>query len=251
VQDRDGFFQAACGGTLLLDEIGDLPLAMQSKLLRAVQERCVRPIGSAQEESIDVRIISATHKDLGAEVQAGRFRQDLYYRLNVIEIVIPPLRQRRADLPDLCHALLRRIASESGIPVPTLPAGILDLLSLAPLPGNVRELENILQRAVALGDDAGLLIEASEFAPGNPSMAGDVNDIIASKTDEKIAIPNDLQSHLDRQERDILIQALRETGFNRTAAASRLGISLRQMRYRIARLQIETPHNDESPDESV
>src|ERR1035437_133568 len=125
-QDRDGFFQAASGGTLFLDEIGDLPLAMQSKLLRAIQELCVRAVGSPQEESIDVRIVSATHKDLAAEVQAGRFRQDLYYRLNVIEVVIAPLRERHEDLPALCRVLLRRIAEEAGVPVPTLPAGIID-----------------------------------------------------------------------------------------------------------------------------
>ena len=164
-QDRDGFFQAARGGTLLLDEIGDLPLAMQSKLLRAIQERCIRPIGSPQEEPVDVRIISATHKDLASEVQAGRFRQDLYYRLNVIEIVIPPLRERREDLPALCHALLQRIANESGIPVPTLSGAVLDQLARDPLPGNVRELENLLHRAVTLSDEDNLQIEPSARQP--------------------------------------------------------------------------------------
>jgi two-component system response regulator PilR (NtrC family) len=122
-QDRDGYFQAARGGTLFLDEIGDLPLAMQSKLLRAIQERSVRPLGSTQEETVDVRIVSATHRDLAADVQAGRFRQDLYYRLNVIEIVIPPLRERREDLPALCTALLARIAQESGMKTPAHRAG--------------------------------------------------------------------------------------------------------------------------------
>src|SRR5659263_588888 len=148
-QDRVGFFQAASGGTLFLDEIGDLPLSMQSKLLRAIQERCIRPIGSTQEEPVDVRIISATHKDLAAEVQAGRFRQDLYYRLNVIEVVIPPLRERREDLAALCEVLLCRIGIESGMPVPTLPPSVIEQLAREPLPGNVRELENMLQRAVA------------------------------------------------------------------------------------------------------
>ena len=119
-QDREGYFQAAAGGTLFLDEIGDLPLAMQSKLLRAIQERQVRSLGSTQEDAVDVRIVSATHKDLAADVQAGRFRQDLYYRLNVIEILVPPLRERREDLPALCEALLARIAQESGMPVPLL-----------------------------------------------------------------------------------------------------------------------------------
>ena len=249
-QDRDGFFQAARGGTLLLDEIGDLPLAMQSKLLRAIQERCVRPIGSPQEEPVDVRIISATHKDLAAEVQAGRFRQDLYYRLNVIEIVIPPLREWREDLPALCHALLRRIAHETAIPVPTLSSAVLDQLARDPLLGNVRELENLLHRAVALSDDDDLQIEPSgRQAPIQEPCA--LSTAAAPLDDDQITIPSDLQSHLDSQEREILIQALRETGFNRTAAAARLGLSLRQMRYRIARLNIDSPQNSESSDESV
>lgn len=250
MQDHDGFFQAARGGSLLLDEIGDLPLAMQSKLLRAIQERCIRPIGSPQEEAVDVRIISATHKDLAAEVQAGRFRQDLYYRLNVIEIVLPPLRERRQDLPALCQALLRRIAHESDIPVPTLSVTLLDQLAQQPLPGNVRELENLLQRAVALSEQNNLSFEPSVCPPpiDNPSLPS-----CAPRPMERdqIPLPSDLQSHLDHQEREILIQALRATGFNRTAAAARLGLSLRQMRYRIARLNIDTQHNDESSDESI
>lgn len=250
-QDRVGFFQAASGGTLLLDEIGDLPLAMQSKLLRAIQERCVRPIGSHQEEPVDVRIISATHKDLASEVQAGRFRQDLYYRLNVIEIVIPPLRERREDLPALCNALLRRIAHESGIAVPTLSDVVLVQLARDPLLGNVRELENLLHRAVALSDEDDLQMEPLARQPiiQEPAVAC---ALPAPLNDDPInIIPSDLQSHLDSQEREILIQALRETGFNRTVAAARLGLSLRQMRYRIARLHIDTPNNSESSDESV
>ena len=249
--DRDGFFQAARGGTLLLDEIGDLPLAMQAKLLRAIQERAIRPIGSPQEEPVDVRIISATHKDLAAEVQAGRFRQDLYYRLNVIEIVIPPLRERREDLSSLCHALLCRIAHETGIPVPTLPAAVLDQLTRHPLLGNVRELENLLHRAVALSDEDGLQIEPAGpltrlQEPCVPESSG-----LTPLDGDQCAIPSDLQSHLDSQERDILIQALRETSFNRTAAAARLGISLRQMRYRIARLNIDTPHGNEASSDEL
>lgn len=249
-QDRDGFFQIARGGTLLLDEIGDLPLAMQSKLLRAIQERCIRPIGSPQEEPVDVRIISATHKDLAEEVQAGRFRQDLYYRLNVIEIVIPPLRERREDLPALCQALLRRIAHESGIAVPSLSSAVLDQLSRDPLTGNVRELENLLHRAVALSDEDDLQIEPSahQTLTQEPSFLGTGP---APLDDDQITLPSDLQSHLDSQEREILIQALRETGFNRTAAAARLGLSLRQMRYRIERLHIDTPQNGECSDESA
>lgn len=247
--DRQGFFQAASGGTLLLDEIGDLPLAMQSKLLRAIQERAVRPIGSTQEESVDVRIISATHRDLAAEVQAGRFRQDLYYRLNVIEVALPPLRERREDLPALCKALLGRIAHESNIAVPVLSCAMLDQLAHDPLPGNVRELENLLHRAVALSEQDDLRIEPSVRQPLAADPPGTVCDSVPLGTDQT-TIPSDLQSHLDSQERNILVHALRETGFNRTVAAARLGISLRQMRYRIARLHIETPSGGEPPDES-
>lgn len=249
-QDRDGFFQAAQGGTLFLDEIGDLPLAMQSKLLRAIQERCVRPLGSPQEMPVDVRIISATHKDLAAEVQAGRFRQDLYYRLNVIEIVIPPLRDRREDLPLLCETLLKRIAHESGIAVPVLSDSVLHQLANDPLRGNVRELENLLHRAVALSDEDDLQIEPSARQPLMPEN-GLASARSASTDDEQITIPSDLQGHLDNQERDILVQTLHETGFNRTAAAARLGLSLRQIRYRIARLSIDMPHSSETPDETA
>lgn len=248
-QDREGFFQAARGGTLFLDEIGDLPLAMQSKLLRAIQERCIRPIGSTQEEPVDVRIISATHKDLAAEVQAGCFRQDLYYRLNVIQILIPPLRERREDLPALCAALLRRIANDSGIPVPTLPDAVLDQLALDPLPGNVRELENLLHRAVALSEDDEL-----QFQPSTPQPLVQEASIMRSTAEPEVdqpALPADLQSYLDDMERAILIKALRGTGFNRTAAAAQLGLNLRQMRYRIARLHIDTPNTGDASDEPV
>jgi len=247
-QDREGFFQAARGGTLFLDEIGDLPLAMQAKLLRAIQERCVRPIGSPQEEPVDVRIISATHKDLSAEVQAGRFRQDLYYRLNVIQIVIPPLRERREDLPALCTVLLRRIALESGVAVPALSDAVLDHLALDPLTGNVRELENLLHRAVALSEEDELRIEPSAYSSPSQPVPLAVTDA-AAPSEDRVTIPTDLQSHLDAAEREILIQALQESGFNRTAAATRLGLSLRQMRYRIARLRIDTPSQGESSDE--
>lgn len=257
VQDRGGFFQAAKGGTLFLDEIGDLPLAMQSKLLRAIQERCVRPVGSNQEEVVDVRIVSATHKDLPAEVAAGRFRQDLFYRLNVIDIVIPPLRERCEDLPALCRTLLARIAEESQIAVPELAAGSLEQLASLPLHGNVRELENLLHRAVALSDGDTLqlddlqsscntgsapLLMGADFASG--PLSGQVLMPVASND---TVLPNDLQNHLDQQEREILVKCLKETNFNRTLAAARLGLSLRQIRYRIARLKIDAPR-DEDPD---
>lgn len=263
-QDRDGYFQAARGGTLFLDEIGDLPLSMQSKLLRAIQERCVRPVGGTQEEVVDVRIVSATHKNLAREVQEGRFRQDLYYRLNVIEIDIPPLRERREDLPVLCETLLARIAHDSGLPVPRLTPATLAQLALQPLPGNVRELENLLHRAVALSDgdelDLGACLagfvapDTAATAPHSPPTSGETSDVPpgASATDAALALPAaagdlpaDLQGHLDRQEREILVKALQETGYNRTAAAAKLGLSLRQIRYRIARLNIEMPQGND------
>jgi two-component system, NtrC family, response regulator PilR len=228
--DRLGLFQTAKGGTLFLDEIGDLPLAMQAKLLRVIQERTVRPLGSSQEEAVDVRIVSATHKDLAAEVQAGSFRQDLYYRLNVIEIAVPPLRERREDLPALCHALLAKICAESGSNMPEVSAAVLEQLSSHPLSGNVRELENILHRALALGEGSSLHFDA-------PAQ-------------EFVAVPDNLQNFLDQQERGILTKVLQETGFNRTAAATKLGLSLRQIRYRIARLNILTPGHDDGPEPS-
>ena len=228
-QDRLGYFQAAKGGTLFLDEIGDLPLAMQSKLLRAIQERTVRPLGSAQEDIVDVRIVSATHKDLAAGVQEGSFRQDLYYRLNVIEIVVPPLRERLDDLPALCSALLARICQESGLEIHALSPAVVTQLRSLPLNGNVRELENILHRAVALGEESLLQVDGP--------------------TGQPVAVPENLQTFLDQQERSILVTVLQETGFNRTAAASRLGMSLRQIRYRIDRLGITTPNDHEAAED--
>ena len=227
-QDRLGLFQTAKGGTLFLDEIGDLPLAMQSKLLRVIQERTVRSLGSPQEETVDVRIVSATHKDLAAGVEAGTFRQDLYYRLNVIEILVPPLRERLDDLPALCHALLSRICQESGIEIPELSSAMLAQLRSRPFNGNVRELENVLHRSVALGEDSDQPVNAPP--------------------EQDVPVPENLQNFLDQQERSILIKVLEETGFNRTAAATRLGLSLRQIRYRIARLGIMVPGNDDSPE---
>jgi len=248
VADRMGYFQAAAGGTLFLDEIGDLPLAMQSKLLRAIQERSVRPLGSTQEDAVDVRVVSATHKDLVSEVSAGTFRQDLYYRLNVIEIVVPPLRERRSDLPALCDALLHRIATESGMPVPQLSMEVLAELEALPLLGNVRELENLLHRAVALSEGDQLQVDFVS-RPVTPAAEPErAPDALASSDDAPL--PADLQAYLDEQERAILVRALRESGFNRTAAAARLGLTLRQIRYRILRLAIATPTSDDSSDDS-
>ncbi|MDB5964958.1 MAG: two component, sigma54 specific, transcriptional regulator, Fis family, partial [Polaromonas sp.] len=219
--------------TLFLDEIGDLPLAMQSKLLRAIQERVVRPLGSSQEDAVDVRIVSATHRELGAEVDAGRFRQDLYYRLNVIVIAVPPLRERRDDLPELCEALLQRICSESGFGLPRLDAGLLAQLCGNPFHGNVRELENVLHRAVALSDGGELHLDLPPPGVSEPAAAA-----------YAVVVPANLQDYLDARERDILCKVLEETRFNRTAAAAKLGLSLRQIRYRIARLNIPMADGD-------
>ncbi|RYG07986.1 MAG: sigma-54-dependent Fis family transcriptional regulator, partial [Burkholderiales bacterium] len=196
-----------------------------------IQERVVRPLGSPQEDTVDVRVVSATHKDLGAAVASGHFRQDLYYRLNVIEIHVPALRERREDLALLCHDLLGRICRESGLPVPDISGPVLARLQAHPFNGNVRELENMLHRAVALGENTELHLETP------PAQ-------------EVVVIPDNLQDFLDGQERNILTKVLQETGFNRTAAAAKLGISLRQMRYRIARLNIVTPNGDDASDES-
>jgi two-component system, NtrC family, response regulator PilR len=254
-EDREGFFQAANGGTLFLDEIGDLPLSMQSKLLRAIQERQVRPIGAVSEQPVNVRLLSATHKDLGAEVHQGHFRQDLYYRLNVIQIRVPPLRERLVDLSDITSRVLESIAREAGAPsVSQLTPQALAHLSRYPFPGNVRELENLLHRAVALS--AGELIDvadlglpelvftetvAHELEPIEPAAivapaivaSSDVGDL-----DRLGELPADLAAYLDAVERDILVRALERHRFNRTAAGASLGLSLRQMRYRMARLGV-------------
>ena len=253
--DREGFFQAANGGPLFLDEIGDLPLSMQSKLLRAIQERSVRPVGAVIEQPVDVRLLSATHKDLGAEVQAGQFRQDLYYRLNVIQIRVPPLRERLEDLMVVSERVLERLARDAGVwPAPRLTRDALVHLARYPFPGNVRELENLLHRAVALSGaeeldvyDLGLPESvftdsaAQELDPLN-SDAGDKalgpGRGAATLLPVEEPLPSDLAKYLDDVERDILVRALEHHRFNRTAAGISLGLSLRQMRYRMARLNV-------------
>ena len=244
-EDRAGFFQAAQGGTLFLDEIGDLPLAMQSKLLRAIQERSVRQIGAVVEVPVNVRIVSATHKDLAVEVHEGRFRQDLYYRLNVIQVRMPPLRERVDDLGAICSAVLQRIARDAGVaPAPRLAPAALAHLSHYGFPGNVRELENLLYRAVTLAgaevierDDLGLGDEAfidSEWQALEPVDVG----LPTPAAVEQRVLPRDLVDFLDAAERDVIVRALALHRNNRTAAGSALGLSLRQMRYRMARLGI-------------
>ncbi|HMC15213.1 MAG TPA: sigma-54 dependent transcriptional regulator [Albitalea sp.] len=254
-EDREGFFQAANGGTLFLDEIGDLPMSMQSKLLRAIQERSVRPVGAVSEQPVNVRLLSATHKDLGAEVLGGTFRQDLYYRLNVIQIRVPPLRERLEDLAVISARVLQRIAADANVsPPPHLTRDALVHLARYAFPGNVRELENLLHRAVALSGDEAIDV----FDLGLPETvftdsAAQELDLITENTridmDELVPppppappaaapLPNDLAEYLDEVERDILLRALERHRFNRTAAGASLGLSLRQMRYRMARLNV-------------
>jgi two-component system response regulator PilR (NtrC family) len=223
-QDRDGFFQASNGGTLFLDEIGDLPLAMQVKLLRAIQEKRVRKIGSMQEEPVDVRIVSATHQGLSGLVQSGRFRQDLFYRLNVVELHMPSLRECREDIPVIALSILDRFAAQSGAPAKRISPEALEALGRYDFPGNVRELENMLERAIALSASDEIGREDLQLAP--------VSGVVP-------AAP--LPDHLDRIEREAILAALEKTGFNRTAAAALLGITFRSLRYRMQRLGIREP----------
>ncbi len=229
-QDRDGFFQAAHGGTLFLDEVGDLPLPMQVKLLRVIQEKRVRKVGATQELPLDVRIISATHKRLAQLVEAGKFRQDLYYRLNVIELSMPPLREMREDIPLVANSILARLA-RGHVAKLTTPA--MKALQDYPFPGNVRELENILERALALAADIShISVEDLRLTPEQIEPLDD----IADKSERFPMVP-----YLDRIEKEILLDALQKSNYNRTAAAKLLGITFRAMRYRMERLNINTP----------
>ena len=235
INDKPGLFQAAHGGTLFLDEVADLPLPMQVKLLRAIQEKAVRAIGAEQEVRVDVRILSATHKNLAEEINHGRFRRDLFYRINVIELRVPSLRERRADIPPLAEACIHRLASEYGLAVPRLQPDALRALDAYAFPGNVRELENILERAFTLCD--GRTIHAGDLCLDTPAQ-----DI--SRTREPapadIGLPDiPLEEYLENLERRIIVRALELERWNRTAAAKRLGMSFRSLRYRLQKLGID------------
>jgi len=226
--DRDGFFQAAHGGTLFLDEVADLPLTMQVKLLRAIQEKRVRKVGAPAEDPVDIRIISATHQNLKELVAAARFRQDLFYRLDVIELKMPPLRECREDVPLLAESILARLARESGLPLPRLTAGALRALGEYPFPGNVRELENILERTLALISGSDIGVEDLHLAP--LAQPGERSPSAPGEGDAS------LQDYLDRVEKQAILEALQKTRFNRTAAAKLLGVTFRSLRYRMERL---------------
>ena len=254
-KDRDGFFQAANGGTLFLDEVADLPLSMQVKLLRAIQEKKVRKVGDTQEEPVDVRIISATHRALAEQVQQGKFRQDLYYRLNVIALHMPALRELRDDIEDIARQLLARQRGGAAIEFST---EALQQLARYDFPGNVRELENLIERALALCNggiitpaDLNLPLAESDAEPvnappGSAPPAGTATDKAAAATVGTATAKYPLPDYLERIERRAILRALRQTGFNRTAAARILGITFRALRYRMDRLGI-TEH-EEVPD---
>lgn len=230
IEDKQGLFQAANGGTLFLDEVADLPLPMQVKLLRVIQEKAVRSVGGQQEVVVDVRILCATHKDLAAEVAAGRFRQDLYYRLNVIELRVPPLRERREDIGLLTERMLARLAQGSGLPCAKLSSEALDKLKSYRFPGNVRELENMLERAYTLCENEH--IQASDLRLAEASCSSESGEV-------SLAGIANLEDYLESVERKLIEQALEETRWNRTAAAERLGMTFRSLRYRLKKLGID------------
>ncbi len=231
VTDKTGLFVEANGGTLFLDEVADLPLSMQVKLLRVIQEKMVRPVGATEEIRIDVRIISATHQNLARRVKEGEFRQDLYYRLNVIELHMPSLRQRPEDIPELTQHLLENIAGNYQQPVPRLQEDALNTLRAHHFPGNVRELENILERAFALCENGVITLDDLGML--------DLPDSPESDTGRQERLPGEsLEDYLARVEKDILLKALDEAGGNKTSAANRLGISFRSFRYRLNKLGI-------------
>ena len=251
-QDKAGLFVAAEGGTLFLDEVADLPLTMQVKLLRVIQERAVRAVGGEAEVPVDVRIVSATHKDLDALVAAGAFRQDLYYRLNVIGVDVPPLRERQSDIPELADELLRRIAQRHGLAqAPALSEEALNRLCRHTFPGNVRELVNVLERAVTLCDSE--FIDAEDLqlraapAPGagrseSPSVAdqaGVESDLGTESVGQPVQAADSLREELEELERGRIIDALTATRYNKTKAAELLGMTFRQLRYRLKKLDIE------------
>ena len=240
--DKPGLFQAAAGGTLFLDEVADLPISMQVKLLRAIQEKAVRPVGSNEETATDVRLLSATHKDLVAEIDAGRFRNDLFYRINVIDLHVPSLRERAEDLPQLARTILERIASEQEEEKLRLDDSAIEALSNYSFPGNVRELENILERALALSDGdliTGEDLQFSSMSSRNPATRARESDKEGKHTWSEEEAYGDIEGYLDEMEKQILSKALEDSRWNKTATAKLLGISFRSLRYRLKKLGLD------------
>jgi two-component system response regulator PilR (NtrC family) len=236
VKDKKGLFQVAEGGTLFLDEVAELPLHMQVKLLRAIQEKAVRPVGAEKEIHTDVRILSATHKDLAQLVEAGQFRQDLYYRLNVIQLQVPPLRNRSEDIPQLAAHYLEKLAVENNLPDLNIDETAMKDLCEYAFPGNVRELENILERATTLCENSTITREDLHLPAGTVAS----HDTPAKVAAQKVSggdVP--LDTYMDSIEKDALIKALEQTRYNKTAAAKLLGITFRALRYRLKKLGLE------------
>ncbi len=229
VSDKQGLFQTAEGGTLFLDEVADLPLPMQVKLLRVIQEKKLRPVGQAEEVPVDVRILSATHRDLGEQVAAGLFREDLYYRVNVIALKVPPLRERIPDLMPLVNQILERLAGNLDTGIPEITPEAVAKLKTYHFPGNVRELENILERAIALSGDE--VIQADDIHLQTGANQGATAGLLQSG--------EQLGDQLESVERDAIIQALEQQRYNKTAAARSLGLTLRALRYRMQKLGID------------
>ena len=246
-QDKLGLFQAADGGTLFLDEVADLPLQTQVKLLRVIQEKTIRPVGSQREVAIDVRVLSATHKNLAREVEAGKMRQDLYFRINVIELPVPALRQRKEDIPELVDVILRKIARENKVALCSLSEDALAALQEYSFPGNVRELENILQRAATMSEHSLIQRDNLEFI--NLPAANEQQTLAVDETanrdtfedSEAAATETDysLEKHLEAVEIKAIEKALQETRWNKTAAAKKLGMSFRSLRYRLKKLGLD------------
>ena len=239
-EDKQGLFQAADNGTLFLDEVADLPLAMQVKLLRAIQEKSVRPVGSPREVPVNVRIVSATHRDLAAEVAAGRFRQDLFYRINVIQLKVPPLRERGEDILYLAQSFLKRIAAEWGVQEPALSDEARAALRHYGFPGNVRELQNILERALTLCDHGVILPEHLQL----PEMTG-IPETREPTTAPPEQFSGSLEDYLVEIEKSAILKALEETRWNRTAAAKKLGMTFRSLRYRLKKMGLDDDSSDE------
>ncbi|MDE0988488.1 MAG: sigma-54 dependent transcriptional regulator [Pseudomonadales bacterium] len=253
VADKEGLFQAANGGTLFLDEVADLPLPMQVKLLRGIQEKAIRPIGSQQELSVHVRILSATHKDLTTEVERGTFRQDLFYRINVIELRVPSLRERAEDIPVLAEDLLSRVADDYQVPKPRLSSEAISELSKYHFPGNVRELANILERAITLCENDIIMpdnLQLTFTSPTDEQLTKPVYDGEDRAREPEVAIdktpgsalPKDeesLDSYLENIEKSVIVDALETTRWNKTAAARNLGITFRALRYKLKKLGLD------------